>query len=652
MQLLRPAIMLMNRLKYPQKFALISCLFILPLGLIMYLLFSEIQSRVDFARKEIMGNRYLRELRQFSALIPTFQLHDQLSNSSTNETRRLEQEITQRLQTLEFLDRELGATLLTTKKLQQMRQSWNTLQQNQSNWSRETKAEYYNLIYRRIQDLRAQVGDQSNLILDPDLDTYYLMDTILLKLPDIQKNLVELQIISKEITRSKQITPVDKARLIVLLGIIQDGASDLQRNTETAFQNNPLHNLRPKLSSSVNQLIQDLQQLTTQINSILELKDPAKITLDAQTQLSLKDSFILWDKTLLELDFLLQHRIDGFIQKQVFISIFVCIILVIVTYLFIGFYRGVMQTISGLSSASKQMIAGSLQVAVTLDSRDELAEVVKSFNNIAGALVKANQEITGLNTQLQAENLRMSTELEVTRRLQQMILPLEEELAQLGGLDIAGFMEPAAEVGGDYYDVLHQNGKINIGIGDVTGHGLESGVVMIMAQTAVRTLIANGESDPARLLNAVNRIIYDNTRRMKSRKNMTLALLEYEAGALRLSGQHEELIVVRQDGTIEQVDTLDLGFPLGIESDITSFVAETKVNLQCGDIAILYTDGITEAMNAQRQQYGLERMYAVLQENRDRSVHEIRQAVIQDVMRHIGEQKVFDDITLVVMKQK
>ncbi|WP_253188304.1 SpoIIE family protein phosphatase [Leptolyngbya sp. 'hensonii'] len=556
------------------------------------------------------------------------------------------------MQTLEFLDRELGATLLTTKKLQQMRQSWNTLQQNQSNWSRETKAEYYNLIYRRIQDLRAQVGDQSNLILDPDLDTYYLMDTILLKLPDIQKNLVELQIISKEITRSKQITPVDKARLIVLLGIIQDGASDLQRNTETAFQNNPLHNLRPKLSSSVNQLIQDLQQLTTQINSILELKDPAKITLDAQTQLSLKDSFILWDKTLLELDFLLQHRIDGFIQKQVFISIFVCIILVIVTYLFIGFYRGVMQTISGLSSASKQMIAGSLQVAVTLDSRDELAEVVKSFNNIAGALVKANQEITGLNTQLQAENLRMSTELEVTRRLQQMILPLEEELAQLGGLDIAGFMEPAAEVGGDYYDVLHQNGKINIGIGDVTGHGLESGVVMIMAQTAVRTLIANGESDPARLLNAVNRIIYDNTRRMKSRKNMTLALLEYEAGALRLSGQHEELIVVRQDGTIEQVDTLDLGFPLGIESDITSFVAETKVNLQCGDIAILYTDGITEAMNAQRQQYGLERMYAVLQENRDRSVHEIRQAVIQDVMRHIGEQKVFDDITLVVMKQK
>jgi serine phosphatase RsbU (regulator of sigma subunit) len=81
----------------------------------------------------------------------------------------------------------------------------------------------------------------------------------------------------------------------------------------------------------------------------------------------------------------------------------------------------------------------------------------------------------------------MSAELAVSRKLQQMLLPKEHELNQIPGLEIAGFMEPATEVGGDYYDVLNHNGNVKIGIGDVTGHGLESGVVMLMTQTATRT---------------------------------------------------------------------------------------------------------------------------------------------------------------------
>jgi len=95
-------------------------------------------------------------------------------------------------------------------------------------------------------------------------------------------------------------------------------------------------------------------------------------------------------------------------------------------------------------------------------------------------LGKANAAITTLNPQLQAENLRMGAELEVTRKLQHMLLPTAEELHQIADLDIACYMEPAAEVGGDYYDVLQHNGQIKIGIGDVTGHGLESGVLMVM----------------------------------------------------------------------------------------------------------------------------------------------------------------------------
>ncbi len=267
-------------------------------------------------------------------------------------------------------------------------------------------------------------------------------------------------------------------------------------------------------------------------------------------------------------------------------------------------------------------------------------------------LAAANQEISALNEMLKSENVRMAAELDVTRRLQQMILPKEAELEQITGLDIAGFMEPADEVGGDYYDVLNYDGRIKIGIGDVTGHGLESGMLMIMVQTAVRTLLANNETDPIKFLNTVNRTIYDNVNRMKTDKNLTLCLLEYEDGVLHLTGQHEEMILVRANGEASTIDTIGLGFPIGLESDITDFIAEAKIELNSGDMVVLYTDGITEAENIDGVMYEQERLIEVVKRHWQQSAAEIRQAAIDDLRQHIGEQKVFDDITLVVIKQK
>ncbi|AFZ37666.1 response regulator receiver modulated serine phosphatase [Stanieria cyanosphaera PCC 7437] len=267
-------------------------------------------------------------------------------------------------------------------------------------------------------------------------------------------------------------------------------------------------------------------------------------------------------------------------------------------------------------------------------------------------LAQANQEITNLNQRLQAENIRLSAELDITRRLQQMILPKEQELSQLDELDIAGFMEPAEEVGGDYYDVLHHDGKVKIAIGDVTGHGLESGVLSIMVQTAVRTLMENNETDPIKFLETLNRTIYKNVQRMNSDKNLTFCLIDYQAGQLNLSGQHEEIIVVRAGGEIERIDTVDLGFPLGLEETIADFIVSAQIKLNADDVVILYTDGVTEAENTLGVQYGLERLCNVVKQNWYKSANTIKQLVIEDLRLYIGGQKVYDDITLVVLKQK
>lgn len=267
-------------------------------------------------------------------------------------------------------------------------------------------------------------------------------------------------------------------------------------------------------------------------------------------------------------------------------------------------------------------------------------------------LAEANNKIISLNSRLEAENLRLSAELEITKRLQMMLLPKEKELSQIENLDIAGFTEPADEFGGDYYDVLQHHGRITIGIGDVTGHGLESGVLMLMVQTAVRTLMENNETEPKKFFEVLNRTIYKNVQRMDSTKNLSLCLVNYHEGVLSLSGQHEELVVVRSNGAVERIDTIDLGFPIGLEETIEDFIFQTQVQLNTGDVVVLYTDGVTEAENNLGVQYGLENLCAIVKQSYQESAQDIRQSVIANLRSHIGVQKVHDDITLVVLKQK
>ncbi|MEG4418429.1 PP2C family protein-serine/threonine phosphatase [Microcoleus sp. LAD1_D5] len=648
---------LMNRLSYPQKFTLIGFLFAMPLTLVMYLLISEINSRVDFAQKEIYGNQYLRPLRQLREYLPKLQLlnyqglNPNLSNSDIRA--KLETKIDANFQSLANTDRHLGQILVSSEEFNNIYQTWQNFKLRRRQWSIETYDIVYHKLASDINRLSAHVGDTSNLILDPDLDTYYLMDATLLKLPEMQKILSEIRLLSQKSSARSDATPEERAKLITLAGQLRELNQDLAINMEVGFSNNPHGNLRQKLSDGLRKFNLVVEQLTGQLDKLIH---PTALVeyyayLDGSERV-MGSSFELWDETVNELDFLLQKRIDIFVRKKSIVVIFVLITLAIVIYLFVSFYMAVMQTVFVLDEASKKMASGNLDHKIILDNRDELGQVVGAFNKIADALVGANQEITVLNDRLKAENMRMSAELDVTRKIQQMLLPKDRELNEVVGLDIAGFMEAAEEVGGDYYDVLQHEGRVKIGIGDVTGHGLESGVLMIMVQTAVRTLLAYNESDPVKFLSAINSVIYDNIQRMKCDKNASLALLDYQQGMLKLSGQHEEMIVVRSNGCVERFDTIDLGFPIGLDADIAEFVAETIVQLYSGDVVVLYTDGITEAKNMDKLLYGLERLIKVIEINSQRSVAEIRHAVIKDVRSHIGEQKVFDDITLLVLKQK
>lgn len=251
---------------------------------------------------------------------------------------------------------------------------------------------------------------------------------------------------------------------------------------------------------------------------------------------------------------------------------------------------------------------------------------------------------------------RANAEIDIARRIQELLIPKAEELAAITTLDIAGSMQPAEQVGGDYFDVLPVGDSIKLAIGDVTGHGLESGLLMLMAQTATRALVESGEQDPARLLAVINRTLHANLARMGGDKSMTMALMDYQptvaGGQVWLSGQHEHVLLVAADGTVTVKDTLELGLPLGLEADIRAFLAGETFMLEPGGGIVLYTDGITEAENAAGDLYGLGRMQTMIAQAWQQPAQGVLDALLADVTGFIGHQDVLDDITAVVVKQR
>ena len=267
-------------------------------------------------------------------------------------------------------------------------------------------------------------------------------------------------------------------------------------------------------------------------------------------------------------------------------------------------------------------------------------------------LEKANEEIAQLNDKLKDENLRLSHELAVAAHIQSVVLPQESEYQAFRDLEISCQMLPAAEVGGDFYDTIHFGPEGFISIGDVTDHGLHSGLIMMMVHTALRALAKVERNDIQRIYHVINRLLYDFRVKTLDNRIMSLLILKYLGdGEFVMTGQHESLLIFRADGTVQNIDSLEYGMYAGLDENVSQYLKLFNFHLDVNDVLVLYTDGITEAVDANESQFTAQGIIDAALPVLGGSAESIQSAVMAACQKHVGDARRFDDLSIVVVKK-
>lgn len=288
---------------------------------------------------------------------------------------------------------------------------------------------------------------------------------------------------------------------------------------------------------------------------------------------------------------------------------------------------------------------GNLDQTLPVEGTDEFSEIARAFNEITEKFKKSQEDLV--------EQERLQKEMQVAQEIQHALLP--REFPDVEGYDISTIYRAAKDVGGDYFDFVQIDpNTMGIIVADVSGKGVPGSLVMTMIRTALR-LESRENYSPTDVLSRVNQFVADDVK-----KGMFITIffitLDSEKRTISFaSAGHNPMILYRKD--IDSCYFLNTrGMPLGISlPDGVKFeqtIERDKVKLKKDDMLVIYTDGITEAMNKAGEQYGNDRLIEFIKTNSDLHPDEFTEKLDADINRFTAGAPQNDDITLVVIKEK
>lgn len=247
---------------------------------------------------------------------------------------------------------------------------------------------------------------------------------------------------------------------------------------------------------------------------------------------------------------------------------------------------------------------------------------------------------------------RMNREIEIAREVQARLFP--QSYPVIEGMDMAGLCRTAQQIGGDYYDFfLLEDRRLGVAIGDVSGKGISAALLMASIRAALRGLTLAGAAQPAEVMRRLNQILRESS---ASNRFITFFFGEYDPDLRRLeyvNAGHDPPALVRAggcgDGAARKIERLTLGGPvMGVLEQIS--YEQGQIDIESGDVLVAFTDGLSEAMRPDFEEWGDQRLIAAVEKHAHLSAQQIADGVVREAERFTAGAPQHDDLTMIVLK--
>lgn len=483
----RPAALLRN-LSYWQKFIIMSALFALPLLVLFLVLIDNQTERIEnYGVLERRGAEYLRPV---ADIFEGVQLHWRLTARFLNGETSLQPDILdaqaridESFLAAEELDRRFGRQLQTTVALAGLRQTWENVQARALGVDTQTAEALHQQLMNGVRGLITIVGNTSHLVLDPELDSYYMMDLVVVKLPEEQALLAQLLHLSEGIVARGDITTDERAQLLSLVSLSRSTQQGIFLSVQTAIANNRAGILGPLLDAPLRaheakvdgflDLIES--QLINVMPEHVEMTQAELVSAGAQ---AVDSTFALYDLASSSLTTVIQARIDRqTIEQIVVVGIAGAGALLAFT---VGFsiMRAISRPLSQLASAAQRLAAGNLAARVVIPGADEVAQLGQAFNDMAVRVQAAQVSLEARGAQLQASmnvGRAAASILDPDQLLREVVSLIAQRFGYyfvaLFTLDETGKFAVLREATGEAGKVLKERGhKLEVGGGSMVGY--------------------------------------------------------------------------------------------------------------------------------------------------------------------------------------
>jgi serine phosphatase RsbU (regulator of sigma subunit) len=294
------------------------------------------------------------------------------------------------------------------------------------------------------------------------------------------------------------------------------------------------------------------------------------------------------------------------------------------------------RAVNRIEKGTQAVERGDFTYRIRMKPRNQLGTMAQSFDRMT-------ESISTLLIKV-AEKERLQSEIDIAATIQRNLLP--KEGPQFRGVSFSAHFEPTASIGGDYYDVFSlDHSRLAVAIGDVSGHGLSTGLVMAMVKAAITTLVEEG-ADEESMFRRLNELVFRST---EKRAFMTLAftIFDLQRGTIRhTNAGHLYPYLIRSGESPRAVESSSL--PLGVRAEIRPHTVE--LDLQEGDRLVYLSDGIIEAQDQHGEPFGFDKLEEILSAQSDTSPAEIQESILASVAMHAGGRPSDDDRTVMVLR--